>query len=374
MYRKILPLTVLCLPPVSLADHLSGGFGLQSAAPFWTEGPQTLKAGKFNVGFRGDYQKLRAMSDQELIALRIADAVANPELYAAHHEGEEEHGGDEHARQADLHNVDELFGGAFRLAYGITDNLTVGFRLPFVYRSSISEVSEAHDHGHGDGFVAHDIYDHGSSEGIGDMSFWGQYQFYRNAKSSAAVILGFKAPTGETNNQGFDRRYNANTGLEKFPANDSEHSNRLETHLQPGSGSWDSSYGLAYGYDMDVVRFNTSLMYTVTTKGSQNTDLGDLFNYNFAISMPVHNMVPCSGCSWNFILEANGEWRDREKRGDLYIHNSGGHSLYVSPGVRFISNSNWNLGASFGYAVIHDTKGYQSDPDFRIGTSFNVNL
>lgn len=370
MYRKTLPLLFTVLPSMAVADHLSGGFGLQSAAPFWTDGPQTLKAGKFNFGFRGDYQKLRAMSDSELVALRKADIAAHPEFYAHHHEGDE---GDAHAHQADLHNVDELFGGAFRAAYGITDDLTVGFRLPFVYRSSITEIEAGHSH-NGGPVAVHDIYDHGSSEGIGDMSFWAQYQFFRNAKSSAAVILGVKAPTGETTNRGFDRRYNASTGAARFPANNTDHSNRLETHLQPGSGSWDSSYGLAYGYDLDVVRLNTSLMYTVTTKGSQDTDLGDIFNYNFAVSMPVRSMVPCSGCSWNLILEANGEWRDREQRGDIYIHNSGGHALYISPGVRFLSGSNWNLGASFGYAVIHDTKGYQSDPDFRIGTSFNINL
>jgi len=369
MYRKTIPLLLSCMPSVVLADHLSGGFGLISTAPFWTETPQTLNAGKFVLGFRGDYLKLRGMSDGDLIALRKADAAANPDLYEHHHDDD---GGDEssHARQADLHNVDELYGAIFRFAYGITDDLSVGFRLPYVYRSSISEVEAGHVHN--DHFSAHQIYDHGNSEGIGDMSFWGQYQFYKDAKNSAAVILGFKAPTGETTNNGFDRNYNYQTIKETTPAVPEDHSARLETHLQPGSGSWDSMYGLSYSYDMEVVRLTTSLMYTVTTKGSQDTDLGNSFNYNFAISTPVHAMVPCSGCSWNLILEVNGDWRDREQRGDVYIHNSGGNTVYVSPGIRFLSGTNWNLGASFGYAVIHDMKGYQSESDYRIGTAFNI--
>lgn len=351
MYRKTLPIILASLPSITLADHLSGGFGLQSASPYWTESPQTLQAGKFSFGLRGEYQKLRAISDSELQALRRADAIQNPQFYENAQTGNE---GD-HERQANLHNVDELFGGSFRAAYGITDDLTVGFRLPYVYRSSITEAGHAHYHGNGS-LGVHALENLGSSEGIGDMSFWGQYQFYKDAKNSAAVILGVKAPTGATTNT-------------------SRAGERLETHLQPGSGSWDSSYGLAHGYDLGVIRLNSSIMYTVTTKGSQNTDIGDAFNYNFAVTYPMHALAPCSACSWNLILEANGEWRDRELRdGDNYIHNSGGNTLYISPGVRFMSGQNWNIGTSFGYAVIHDLKGNQSEPDFRLGTAFNLNI
>lgn len=351
MYRKAIPLLLIAAPTISLADHLSGGFGLQSATPFWTDSAQTLQAGRFSFGLRGEYQKMRAISEQDLKALRTADALQNPDLY----ENEETGNEGDHEKQANLHNVDELFGASFRAAYGITDDLTVGLRVPFVYRSSISEAGHAHFHNDGD-LGVHQNENLGSSEGIGDISFWGQYQFYKDGKNSAAAILGFKAPTGEVRNL-------TDTG------------ERFETHLQPGSGSWDSMYGLAYGYDLDVVKLNTSVMYTVTTKGSQGTDLGDSFNYNLAATYPVQLASFCGSCSVNLIMEMNGEWRDREEReGRNYIHNSGGHTIFLSPGVRFMSGSNWNIGGSFGYAVVHDWKGNQSEPDFRLSTAFNLNI
>lgn len=370
MYRKSLPLLLAALPMTAMGDHLAGGFGLMSSAPFWTESSLTLQKGQFAAGLRADYLQLRDFSDQKLIDLRKADAAANPELYEHHHDG----GGDEdaHAKQADLHSVDYLLGGSFRAAYGITDDITVGFRLPYVYRANIHEVEAGHVHD--DHFFAHQIYDHGDSEGIGDMSFWGQYKFFDNKKQSASVLLGFKAPTGETTNTGFDRQYNYATGVNKIPAVPEDHSATLETHLQPGSGSWDSSYGVAYGYDLGVVQLNTSGIFTVTNKGSQDTDLGNVFNYNFAVSKAFQAYAPCPKCSWHLILEANGEWHDEETRGDITINNSGGHTLYVSPGVRFMSGESWNIGASFGYAAISDVNGDQSRPDYRVSTAFNIAL
>lgn len=367
MYRKALPFVLICIPATTLADHLSGGFGLMSAAPFWTESALTLNKGQFAFGIRTEYQKLRPFSDSKLVALRLADQQANPEFYEHHHD---EGGEDLHAQQADLHSVNYLLGGSFRFAYGVTNNLTLGFRLPFVYRDGIREVEAGHSHD--DHFSVHNIYDHGNSEGIGDMSFWGQYQFFKDDKHTAAVLLGFKAPTGETANDGFESQHNYQTGIARPAVIPEGHSARLETHLQPGSGSWDGMFGFAYGYDLGTVQLNSSVLYTLTTKGSQDTDLGDSVNYNFAASVPVTAYAPCANCSWNFVIEANGEWRDHEERGHITIVNSGGHTLYISPGVRFISGQNWNVGASFGYPVITDWNGDQSEPDYRVMGALNI--
>lgn len=369
MYRKTLPLLLAVLPLSAMADHMSGGFGLQTSSPFWTDSADTLPKGKFNFGVRAEYNQLRPFTDGKLVSLRKADARANPDLYAHHHDAADD--ADAHARQADLHSVDYVLGGSIRMAYGITDDITVGFRLPYVYRNGIREVEAGHVHGT---FAAHQIYDHGGSEGIGDMSFWGQYRFFNQDKHTASLLLGFKAPTGETNNQGFKRNYHYETLKNTYPAVPADHSSRLETHMQPGSGSWDGMFGAAYGYDLDVVQLNSSLMYTLTTKGSQDTDLGDSFNYNFAASVPVKAFTPCDACSWNFVLEANGEWKSKEKRGDIYVGNSGGHTLYISPGVRFISGQNWNIGTTVGYAAISDVNGDQSRPDYRVMGAFNLSL
>lgn len=373
-FSTVLSTSLLSFTAISAhADHLSGGFGLQIAAPFWTGSPITLNQGQFNFGVRTQFQKLRSFSDEKLVALRKEDAINNPELYEDHHDEEEGEDDSAHARQADLHSVEHLLGGSFRFAYGVTDDLTVGLRLPFVYRSNIREVESGHDHGHG--FAVHNIFDHGDSQGIGDMSFWGQYRFFNNNGHQAAILLGFKAPTGDTTNTGFKRRYNYLTpDTSRTPANNTDHSDRLETHLQPGSGSWDGMFGLTYGYDFEVITLNASVLYSLATEGSQATDLGDKFNYNFAASMPIKAFTPCDNCSWNLIMELNGEWQDREERSGITINNSGGHTLYFSPGIRFISNQNWSIGTSFGYAVITDQNGNQSEPDYRAMGTISFNL
>ena len=110
MYRKVLPLIIVAIPSTAMADHLSGGFGLQSSAPFWTESAQTLNKGKIAAGLRAEYQQLRPFSDAKLSALRRADGAANPGLY--------QEGAADHNRQANLHSTNDLLGGSFRLAYG----------------------------------------------------------------------------------------------------------------------------------------------------------------------------------------------------------------------------------------------------------------
>ena len=367
-YHRFLPLLLLGLPVTTMADHMAGGFGLQSSAPFWTESSQTLQQGKFFFGVRSQLQKLRSFSDNDLIQLRNADVALNPDFYEHHHD----ESGDEsvHAKQADLHSVNTVVMSSFRAAYGITDDFTVGFRLPYIRRGGIREVESGHTQDDGS-FAVDQISDHGAAGGIGDMSFWGQYSLFNDKKHSAAVILGFKAPTGDTSKQSLKRQYNYLTG-ENIPPDGAPE--RLETHLQPGSGSWDGMFGLAYGYDFTVVQFNSSLMYTLTTKGSQATDLGDSFNYNVAASIPVKKFTPCTGCSWNFVIEANGEWHDKEKRGDIYITNSGGHALYISPGIRFIAADKWNAGISAGFPVVNDWNGTQSEPDYRLMGTLNFVL
>ena len=69
----------------------------------------------------------------------------------------------------------------------------------------------------------------GNSAGFGDVTLLGQYRFHNNAQTgtSAAVLFGFKAPTGSTNQR--------DAAGELF-----------EAEFQPGSGSWDGLLGAAF--------------------------------------------------------------------------------------------------------------------------------
>lgn len=339
----------------SHADHLSGGFGIGDSGPIMTESALPLEGGKWNVGIKSEFVENKDLSDARLITLRGTgiDRDGEPD--------------------EDLHNIDSIFGVSLNASYGLTDDITVGLRLPYVKRNNIHEPEEGHAHD-GNPIVIHNIIDHGDSAGIGDLTLFGFYRFYNADDHHASILLGLKTPTGETDKTGFKNEYAA--GLyqtQVIPDGDHDHHEGtvLETHQQPGSGSWDGSVGLAYSYHPGNINFDSSILYTLVTEGAQRTDLGDVVSYNLAVSRPTTRLAPCDFCSWDLILELNGERRARETRDGVEVGNSGGHILYLSPGLRLNFGNGLNLSASFGYPVVRDLNGDQSEPDYRFVGAVN---
>jgi len=104
-------------------------------------------------------------------------------------------------------------------AYGITEDLTVGVRLPYIFLNNIKEA-------HSD--EPEEVHVHGDVEGLGDLSLLGNYRFFARAAAGfeSSVLFGVKAPTGETDKEDIEGE-------------------RFETEFQPGSGSWDFMAGFA---------------------------------------------------------------------------------------------------------------------------------
>jgi len=50
--------------------------------------------------------------------------------------------------------------------------------------------------------------------------------------------------------------------------------------------------------------------------------------------------------------------------------NSGGNTVFISPGIRDSGGKSWNTALSIGAPIIKDTNGYQTDPDYRITYRF----
>ncbi len=334
MLKKSIPLLLATLPFSVFADHASIGLGVGSASPIATESGITIPKGSFSTGIRSELIRLDEYSDSKLQELREADA------------------------EADLHSVESLWSISAAAAYAITDDFTVGFRIPFIMRDNIREPA----HGHGDHDDEHDepaeIESLGNIEGIGDTTFYGQYRFFQNEGSHLSALFGIKAPTGKTSRHSADG------------------SELLETEFQPGSGSWDGIMGLAFTQQFDDLSFDASTVYTVTSEGAQDTDLGDIFSYNFALSYRLFGQNGLSYQPAQFavdtILEINGEWRDKEETNGSKDGNSGGNIVYFSPGIRLTAGKHVSLGASFGIPIVQNTNGNQVEPDYRIISSVNI--
>ena len=323
------------------ADHGSLGFGIGTASPIITQTGLTLPTGMWAVGIITQFIDFDTVSDQKLLQLKQT--------------------------HDDVHDVETFLQPSVFAAYGLTDDLTFGLRIPYVLRSNVRSPDE--DGG--------EVVNQGDPSGFGDVSFFGQYRFYHSADdlNHASFVVGLKTPTGQTS---VPTNVVADEHAEEGEEEEGHHhgGGAFEAHHQPGGGAWSPSFGLSFTRAMGQFSFDTSVLYTLTTTGAQKTDLGDLFGYNLALSYafgaPARNNFFSSSNSapWTAVLELNGEWQDYQKSAGVKDPNSGGHTVFISPGLRFSGGNNWNTALSFGVPIVKDTNGYQTDPDYRITYRF----
>ena len=304
------------------------------------------------------------------------------------------------AKGTHAHSLRSIDAVSLSVAYGITNDFTVGVRAAGVRRSDIREPGEDMlSGGHMGMMNAGDmsslmspdgINRRGNSAGFGDVTMLGQYRFHNNAQTgtSAAVLFGFKAPTGSTNQR------------DAF-------GNLFEAEFQPGSGSWDGLFGAAFTKRTGRWSFDVSGLYYLITNGSQNTNLGDRFLFGAAVS---YRLVGASGSSkevelheycmqprnqlqehclyhanhdhsdmmktpytLDLVLELNGEWHDKQRIAGIPDPNSGGTTVYLSPGVR-VGFDRFSGFVSVGVPIINEHNGVQSKPDFRVLTGIGARL
>ncbi len=340
----------------ALAHHPGGVGNALGAGPINTISATTLEQGQSVAGITVLYTSYDNLSDATLI--EAAEAGIE-----------------------DVHGLGSIQNYGLTYSYGLTNDLMVTLWLPYVRRTGIREVP--HEHGEGDG---HDEdHEHveveslGSPSGIGDLSLLGQYRFIndRASRTEAALLLGFQAPTGETD--------------------ETSHGELLEAEFQPGSGSWDGLFGVALTHRAGPWSYDGNVLYTLVTEGTQDTDLGDVFFYNAAISYRLtslagsapmfhgansheagddghghsHPHAESSGAGLDLVLEVNGEWDAKQETAGVTDENSGGHTIYIAPGLRYFYDQ-WSSYFSFGIPVLTDVNGIQAEPDWRISAGSSL--
>lgn len=330
----VLSFFLLCLSVNTHADHPSPGLGSGMAGPINTLPAETLSQGQWTAGFRTEYLELDDISNNKLARLSKNGKAA--------------------------HSTDYLISPSIGAAYGVTDNFMIAGQLPYVKRNGIREAGHHDDEGGHEEEGEHEeevgsVEKLGDSRGIGDAALYGQYRFLNDESSGlqAAVLLGVKMPTGET-------REKTNAG------------ERFEAEHQPGSGSWDPLLGLAVSRPWNAVSLGASVLYSHATEGSQDTDLGDGVYYGVSLSHRLgtsgshrhHDHGPHA--EWDAVLELNGEWRDKVDIDGADDNNTGGHVLFIAPGVRYGSSGSWAAALSVGVPLINHLNGIQSEPDWRV--------
>ena len=360
MHRKstiLAALTAVVLAPPAFAHHPSGVSSTGGAGPIATISASTLEAGHSAIALTFELIKIGAFSDAQL------------QTFAGQH--------------LHVHSLDAILAPTLVYAYGVTNDLTVSARLPILIRQDIREGHHSH------GPAGNTVDARGGSAGLGDLTLLSQYRFFNSkaTQTEAALLLGVKAPTGRTN------------------AHDN-FGGRFEAEFQPGSGSWDGLAGLALTQRSGAWSFDASVLYQLVTKGALDTDLGDRFQYNAAVSYrlaggptelsgrinlgalpePMYHGGPKSsrphkhaelaappGPSLDLVLELNGEWHGHTVEGGVKDANSGGNVIYLSPGLR-ISLDEWSAFASVGMPAVNHLYGIQAEPDWRLLTGVAVSF
>lgn len=330
--RLLVSIVLLSVSQGSLADHPSLNLETGAAGPVATLPAHTLPQGGAALSLSVQYVDNEEISDA---ALRAAA-------------GRHEH----------VHSTASVMEAAFSGAYGVTDDLTLGFRMPYVDRQDLRE-GEHHHGGSGDQVAAR-----GDASGRGDLTLFGQYRFFqsRDQRHNAALLLGVRTPTGDTSER--------DIAGELF-----------EVDHQPGSGGWGGLFGASWSSAVGRLAVDTSLLYTLSTAGTRATDVGDVVNYNLSLAWPLyatqehdhhehdhHGHDHAQGWlrQFDIVLEMNGDWRERVEISGVEEENTGGNVIYLSPGVRAGFAGGWSAFASAGLPVIEDLNGRQSEPEYRI--------
>lgn len=343
--------------PCSAFAHHPGGTGNSSSAgPAITIPATTLEAGDVAAFIAYESIRLGGLRDQDLIAA------------AGRHD---------HA-----HSIGTIESTSFGAAFGVTDDLTVSLRLPYVRRTDIREGAHSHVPG---GAALNSVTRRGDTAGLGDATVMGQWRFFNNGATGtgAALLFGVKLPTGETH-----RRDRAGA--------------RFETEFQPASGSLDAFVGLAGTQRFGAWSFDANVIYVFVNTGAQRTNLGDRFQYNAAVSYRLvgsiaprtvaggppasyahlgHTHTHADGTvhrhgpeaaqptapqfTLDGVLELNAEWHDRERVAGISNRSSGGNTVYLSPGLR-ASYANLSGFVSVGVPVVNHINGIQSKPSHRV--------
>lgn len=314
----------ICLTSSTAFAHGScSAFGAGSGAgPINTITAATMPQGKLAIGITTDYIQSDRFSDSAL------------EDFAANH--------------VHAHATDWTLATTYGLSFGLRDNLSLSVSMPYIHRENI----RAGHHMHVGGMAMNHVEDHGDNGGTGDITALAKYRFWNQENSQAALLLGLKAPTGDTN-----ARHDGET---------------LDIMHQAGSGSWDALGGFSVGQKIDKISLDASALYTLTTEGSQSTDLGDRLHYNAAISYRIGGERHGHGDSvhqepaWDLVLEMNGLWHGEKEANGALEEDSDSNIVYLAPGLRYSPDQKWAAHMAVGVPVIDNPGKGHTETDYKV--------
>lgn len=216
-------------------------------------------------------------------------------------------------------------GVGLELTYGLTGDWAIGADLPYRHK----RVAGA------------------DNAGAGDLALFTKYRFWRRdslgLQESAAVLL--KVKTNSARSGG-------------------------NPVLNPGAT--DTLLGLAYGYEGRRWYRWASIRYRYNGRNDLGLKRGNMIKLDLVGGIrptPTGYLEPDT--VW--LLELNGEYRQRSNLNGAIIANSGGNEWFISPGI-FWTKRNFAIKAGIQIPVSSHLNGNQDKSDYRAQVTFEWHM
>jgi hypothetical protein len=177
------------------------------------------------------------------------------------------------------------------------------------------------------------------SFGVGDAELLAMIGLYRTAGPrplSFGVVAGGALPTGSNGARGDDGE-------------------RLDSHLQPGTGAWSGTLGLNAALGGDAVVWDASVLGRASTTSAHGYRYGRALLYNAGlITKESHGL--------RLLAQVNGRVAAKDRLEDGTIgQNTGGSVTYLSPGLRWTTGLGLGLEGAVQIPVAESLFGVQDE-------------
>lgn len=238
-----------------------------------------------------------------------------------------------------------VVGGVSVLGYGISGDLAIFGVLPTLYKSlDVTTPAGAR--------VTR------STTGIGDAKLFARYTIVKDnfpgGSFRVAPFAGIKLPTGENS---------ASDGLGTLPA-----------ILQRGSGSWDPFAGVVATYQVLAYEIDVAASYKANT-GANGFTFGDEARLDASLQYRLWPRTLTGGVPGFLygVLEANLIHRDRNRVAGMADPNSGGTTLFIAPGLQYVTRR-WIIEAIVQLPAVQSLNGAALTTDYVVRAGFRFNF
>jgi hypothetical protein len=195
----------------------------------------------------------------------------------------------------------------------------------------------------------------GEATGLGDVSVLGRYTLFARHTLDTTTLLagvaGIKFPTGSTSQHSDQGEY-------------------LDSHLQLGTGSTDPLLGLSATHVLGRYTLSANLLAAFPGKGETGDTshkFGTSVNYDVTGKYRLSpSVIGASSIEWFASLGVNGEYRQHEKLAGEKLDDTGGQTIYATPGIQCVVGSHWVVEGAYQYAVFHDLNETQLGEDYKV--------